>query len=181
MAELTPIQAVQKWLTTVVVDLNFCPFAGKPLADNKVRFVTVESSKKREVLEIFAHECRKLDSDDSIETTLIILDQGFRSFIDYLDVLDLAGQLLKMEGYEGVYQVASFHPEYCFEGEAYDDPANFTNRSPYPILHLLREESVSKAVDSHPEIDAVPERNIDVARKLGAEHLSQLLEKSHEE
>ena len=93
-------------------------------------------------------------------------------------MLELAERLLAQLGYEGVYQIASFHPDYCFADADNDDAANFTNRSPYPMLHLLREASLSMAIDNYPDIDAIPQRNVEKARVLGADYFRALLEKS---
>lgn len=178
MNESQAIQSTRQWLTQVVIDLNLCPFASKALTSDAVRFVSCDGKKKQEVLAASLEELKYLDEHDETETTLLILNKGFANFYDYLDLLDLAQQLLAMEQYEGTYQIASFHPHYCFEGEDFDDPANYTNRSPLPVLHLLREDSISRAIDSHPDIDAIPDRNIQVARALGLPHMQMLLEKA---
>lgn len=178
MNESQAIQSIRQWLTQVVIDLNLCPFASKALTSDGVRFVACDSKKKQEVLAATLEELKYLDANDKTETTLLVLNNGFADFYEYLDLLDLAQKLLAMEQYEGTYQIASFHPHYCFEGEDFDDPANYTNRSPLPVLHLLREDSISGAIDSHPDIDAIPDRNIQVARALGLAHMKMLLEKA---
>ena len=126
-------------------------------------------------MEAIFTECQRLDQDLNIETTLIIFPIYFKQFDDYLDFLGIAESLLIEQGYEGIYQLASFHPDYCFSGEAHEDPANYTNRSPYPMLHLIREESLERALKSHPNPEKIPERNITLTRKLGLEKLQAIL------
>lgn len=178
MQNETIIQQTRNWVNTVVVGLNFCPFAKREVDRERVRYVVIDSGKRKDVLEQFLQECQLLDADPDIETTLMILPQGFADFSGYLDMLELVESLLVMEGYEGTYQVASFHPDYCFADAHVDDAANFTNRSPYPMFHLIREASLEKAIASHPDVDAIPTTNIQRAQELGAEHMQLLLEQS---
>jgi hypothetical protein len=110
-----------------------------------------------------------------IQTTILVFPSGFDNFEEYLDMLGLANLLIFQGGYGGIYQLASFHPNYCFDGEAENDPANYTNRSPYPLLHILRESSVEAALKLYPQPERIPEHNIAKARKLGAEFLQALL------
>ena len=116
----------------------------------------------------------QMDADKNIVTSFLIFPNTYASFEDYLVLLDLSEHLLEKEGYEGVYQLASFHPEYLFSGAQKDDPANYTNRSPYPMLHILREDSVSRAVDSFSGIDKISQQNIAYARKKGLLYLKAL-------
>ena len=118
---------------------------------------------------------QQLDEEPSIETTLLILPSGFEDFNHYLDLVEIADALIADNDYEGVYQVASFHPGYLFAGSSENDPSNYTNRSPYPMLHFLREASLTQAIDSHPDIDAVPEKNIAFANDKGLSFMQQLL------
>ncbi len=173
-----PTLRTRQWLETVVIGLNFCPFAKRELRRNAIRFTESPSHRVEEVLEQLVSECEFLDVNPDTETALLILPYGFEEFLDYLDLIELAESLLAELGYEGVYQIASFHPDYCFADTDSDDAANFTNRSPYPMLHLLREASLDAAIDNHPDIDAIPQRNIDKARVLGADYFRALLEKS---
>ncbi|MDX1315701.1 MAG: DUF1415 domain-containing protein, partial [Eudoraea sp.] len=122
-----------------------------------------------------ANEFQLLTDDTNIETTLFILPQGFDDFENFLDLIDLTNQLIDELGYRSTYQVAHFHPDYCFEGEKENDPANFTNRAPYPTLHLLREASLQKAIESYPDTSAIPDNNIKLARKLGFDKMQALL------
>jgi len=125
-------------------------------------------------LEAVIAELRFLDRTEDIETTLLIFPNHFADFDDYLDLVELAERLSIAEGYEGVYQIASFHPQYCFAGADEDDPANYTNRSPYPMLHLLREDSIARAVDHYIDPEGIPERNIAFAQEKGLKYMQLL-------
>lgn len=162
------------WIKSVVIGCNFCPFAAKALAQKSIRYVVLPETTLESSLEALVEELRFLDRSADIETTLIIFPHHFVDFEDYLDLVDLAEALSEEQGYEGVYQIASFHPNYCFSGAGDDDPANFTNRSPYPMLHLLREDSVSKAVDHYIDPEGIPERNIAFAQEKGLKHMRTL-------
>ena len=120
-------------------------------------------------------ECMALDGDANRETSLLIFPKTLSDFEDYLDMLDIATALFKEQGYEGIYQLASFHPEYRFEGSEPGDPANYTNRSPYPMLHILREASVEQALKTYPDSEKIPQRNIEVMQNLGLKVMQKLL------
>ena len=120
-------------------------------------------------------ECGALDMTPSRETSLVIIPEGLDNFQYYLDVIEAAETELKSRGYEGVYQLASFHPEYVFEGTDVDDAANYTNRAPYPIIHILREASVEAAVEGYDNPEKIPERNIALTRKMGVGGMQRLL------
>jgi hypothetical protein len=171
----TIIEQTKKWITDVVVACNFCPFAGRELFKGSIHYEVLENADTQKVLEAVVSAMQQLDNEPSIETTLLILPNSFEGFDEYLDLVEDAETLLVKEGYEGVYQLASFHPGYLFAGSAESDASNYTNRSPYPMLHFLREDSVSKAVDSYPGIDEVPGRNIAFAREKGLLYMQQLL------
>ncbi len=168
------IESTQKWIKDVVIDLNFCPFAAKALLKKSIHYSVIENAGIKTTLETLIKEMQHLDTNDSIETTFIILPDNFSDFEDYLDLLDTAQQLLEEEGYEGVYQLASFHPEYCFDGAEKDDAANYTNRSAYPMLHLLREESITKALSLYKHAELIPENNIKLAREKGLQYMQML-------
>jgi hypothetical protein len=174
---LNAIEQTQQWIESVVVGLNFCPFAKRELRKNAVRFVVNENSDRQQILENLITECEFLDANSETETTLLILPNGFEDFLSYLDLTELAEDLLAEQGYEGVYQVASFHPDYCFADTDSADAANFTNRSPYPMLHLLREASLDIAIDNYPDIDSIPENNMQKARSLGVQYFRDCLAK----
>ncbi|PCI18498.1 MAG: hypothetical protein COB62_06845, partial [Piscirickettsiaceae bacterium] len=147
MSDKNIIDCCQQWVLKVIVGLNFCPFA-KPVVDaGGVAYNVINERSLDQCLMALSDEFKSLAADDSLETSLLIYPIGFESFDDYLDLVEVADALLLDEGYEGVFQLATFHPDYCFEGQEQDDAANFTNRSPYPMLHILREASVEKALE----------------------------------
>ncbi len=158
----------------MVIGCNFCPFAAKEVKNGTVRYVVAEEHKAKDLLALLTTECQLLDSDPAVETTIIILPTGFEKFSHYLKLVAKAEDQLEAEGYEGIYQVASFHPDYCFEGAAKDDAANYTNKSPYPMLHLLREDSVEKAIARYPNAEGIPDKNIAFARKKGSAYMQML-------
>jgi hypothetical protein len=169
------IDTTQNWLKTIIIAYGICPFAKHELDRGSIRFVASHDTEIESCLLNLMLECDRLNIDSSIETTLLIYDKAFTAFDDYLDFLELAETLLIEQDYEGVYQLASFHPDYCFEGAKQDDPANYTNRSPYPLLHLLRETSLDKAIASYPHPENIPQRNIELTRELGLAKMQALL------
>lgn len=139
-----------------------------------VRFVVLSNATTETALETLAGECQLLDQSEDPETTLIILPNDFTSFDSYLDLVAIAEQFISLRGYNGVYQVASFHPDYCFAGADQHDPANYTNRSLYPMLHILREDSITRAIDNYPEPEEIPHRNIEYAHQKGLRYMQVL-------
>ncbi|MFT6987294.1 MAG: hypothetical protein ACJAT7_003148 [Psychromonas sp.] len=168
------ISHTENWVKQVIVKYNICPFARQEVDRGSVRY-TVAQGEIEELLVALIKECQYLEAHSDTETTLFIMPYSVPVFDDFLDLLDLANDLLFEQGFEGVYQLASFHPDYCFAGEAQNDPANYTNRSPYPTLHLIREASMEIALKNHPDPDAIPQRNIEFSRKKGAEFFANLL------
>lgn len=170
------LQHTQNWVEQVIVKFNFCPFA-KPVVDSaRIRYYLADGRDLEEALHQLIEQCQYLDQHSEIETELVVYPNGFEDFYDFLDLVDLANQLLVEQNYEGVYQLANFHPDYCFDGELPSDPANYTNRSPYPILHLIREESLELALESYPNPEQIPERNIKLAREMGLAAMKQALD-----
>jgi len=170
------IKQTQCWLDSVIIRHNICPFAKKERDKGSIYFCVDGSSEISQALENLIIECERLDKQPELETTLYILAQLGQDFNDYLDFLDLANQLLIDQGYEGVYQLASFHPEYCFADSEEDDPANYTNRSPHPTLHIIRENSLENALQSYPNPELIPERNIEYCNKLGLKKMQEMLQ-----
>jgi len=169
------LAATRAWLSAVVIGLNLCPFARREWERGAIAFHVIHETAVAACLQRLIDECDRLDSKPFIETSLLIYSKAFARFGDYLDFLELAEALLYEQGYEGVYQLASFHPGYCFEGAEQDDPANFTNRSPYPMLHLLREDGIAHAVAAYPQPELIPQRNQELTRKLGLTKMRALL------
>ena len=165
------IARTRAWLEQAVIGLNLCPFAKAVHAKGRIRWVVSTATRAQDLRADLAEELRLLAATpiDQIETTLLIHPSVLRDFLDYNDFLDEADAEIAETGLEGVIQVASFHPDYVFAGSSADDVGNATNRSPWPLLHLLREESIDRAVAAYPDPDAIVERNLDTLRRLGAQ------------
>lgn len=160
------------WVERIVIGLNLCPFAARDWDQGRVRCAACDANDEAGVLLALASELQLLDGDDSIETTLLVLTQAFGVFEDFNQFLDLAEALLESLGYEGEFQLATFHPHYRFADSVADDPANCSNRSPLPVLHLLREASLSKVIALYPDTAKIPERNVRYLRQLGMETIA---------
>ena len=158
-----------RWLEKAVIGLNLCPFAKAVHVKRQIRYVVSQAETEEALVEDLLHELQLLASADpgDIETTLLVHPRVLGDFLDYNDFLDIADAAVEELGLDGVLQVASFHPQYQFADSDADDMANFSNRAPYPTLHLLREDSVDKAVAAFPEAETIYERNIEVLEKLG--------------
>lgn len=174
MIERVKLQTA-KWLDSFIIAYNICPFAHKVVAEKTLYYAIDNSIDIESCLEQLMIECERLDSDAKIETTLVIYPDNFNNFDDFLDYLELANVLLIAQGYEGVYQLASFHPKYYFAEVDVEDVTNYTNRSPFPMLHLIRESSIEQALKSHPDASSIPTNNIKLTRSLGLEKLQELL------
>jgi len=168
------VASTRCWIEKVVIGENFCPFARRVMEQEAIRFAVCHEADPVEVLQTLMAEIRQLDARPDIETGLLILPRGFADFDAYLDLVALAGQLLIEQGYEGVYQLASFHPVYRFADSAAVDAADYTNRSPWPMLHLLREASLERALAAYPDPEGIPQRNIEQARARGVAALRAL-------
>jgi hypothetical protein len=165
----------QNWVESIVVNLNLCPFARRELDSGRVRLKNFSGDDESGLLQALQDETELLDRDTSIETTLLIHPFVLQDFDKYNKFLNLVDDLIVDLRREGVYQVASFHPQYQFAGTDPDAPENYTNRSPFPMLHLLREASVEKAIESYPDVEKIPERNIECMNDMGKEKLDDLL------
>jgi hypothetical protein len=157
------------WVEHAVIGLNLCPFAKAPYVKGQVRCVVSASQEPASLLEELRTELRVLVEADprKIETTLLVVPDQFAEFDDFNDFLDDADAAVDALGLEGTIQIASFHPRYRFAGTAPDDLDNATNRAPYPTLHLLREDSVERAIEAFPEAETIYEANIRTLRDLG--------------
>ncbi|MGY5452311.1 DUF1415 domain-containing protein [Agarivorans sp. MS3-6] len=167
-------QHTQQWVKDFVVEYNICPFAKRELERGTIRYHVATSDDVEVLLQQLISECQLLDDQADIETTLFIVP-ALKDFHDYLDMLYWAEKLVSKQGYDGIYQLASFHPDYCFGGAEQDDPSNYTNRSPYPTLHLIREQTISRLAKLHPDPEGIPERNIQLTEEMGNTSLKQLL------
>jgi hypothetical protein len=168
------IEQTKKWINDVVIGCNFCPFAAKVVKQQTVFYQVENSGDPAICLETFFTEIERLDEDEDIETSFLIFPESFPLFEDFLDLVSAAENLLIESDYEGIYQVASFHPDYQFAGTPLEDAANYTNRSIFPMLHLLRESSVDKALEHYTDPEGIPDRNIDFAREKGAVYMKML-------
>jgi len=169
------IAHTRNWLSGVVIDLGLCPFAKREFDAGRIFYRVVEADDLSGQLEQIILECAALDVDEGRETSLLIFPQGLSDFAAYLDMLALANALLAEQDYEGVYQLASFHPDYCFAEVDIEDASQYTNRSPYPMVHILREASVDAALKIYLHPEKIPERNVALTRELGAAVMRDLL------
>lgn len=175
MKQTDIIQQTRCWLEKVIIGLNFCPFAQREFINERIHYAVSEAVNMEEALESLASELLSLDQEPAIETTLLMFAASFSHFEDFLDLIEFSNDLIDTLGYRGTYQLAHFHPDYCFDGVESDDASNFTNRSPWPTLHLIREASLQAAIEAHGHTEAIPEANIRLARKLGFDKMRQLL------
>lgn len=162
-------------METIVVAHQLCPFAGRELQNDRVRFVVTDSATEDKLLLALTEELRLLISDPSIETTLLIHPRVLLDFYAYNDFLQVADGLLVDMELDGIIQIASFHPRYQFSGTKPDDAENYTNRSPDPMLHLIREGSLTRAIAEYPDVEHIPERNMARMSALGATEMKALL------
>jgi hypothetical protein len=169
-------QNVIVWLNSVVIGLNLCPFAGKPTRENRVRFHISTAITEEEVLQDLVAEMEFLDKTPyvEIETTLVIVPNLLQDFFDYKQCLVWAQSQLKRQGWQGIYQLASFHPDYCFAGAEPNATENLTNRAPYPIIHIIREASLAKALEYFEGVEEIPEHNKACVDALSEEQKQKL-------
>jgi hypothetical protein len=170
------VAATEEWLEKAVIGLNLCPFAKAVHVKKQIRYVVSDATTPEALLEMLMDELQTLSDTpaDEVDTTLIIHPQVLTDFEDYNEFLDVADAALEDMGLAGELQVASFHPDYQFADTARNDIGNYTNRSPYPTLHLLREDSVERAVEAFPEAEAIFEKNIETMENLGHEGWDKL-------
>ena len=173
-----PIAQTRRWLERAVIGLNLCPFAKAVYVKQQVRFVLSEATTTEALLEELTAELSLLSQTDpqAVDTTLLVHPHVLTDFLDYNDFLDRADAAVAALGLEGEIQVASFHPQYQFAGTYPDEMGNYTNRAPFPTLHLLREASIDRAVAAFPDPDVIVERNIATLEELGVEGWKRLME-----
>ncbi len=176
---VTSIEQTERWLKDWVIKLDLCPFAKYPFEQGRIRIIATHATDSDTLFRFVLEELDQLYHSDAreVETTLVVVDQSLSQFNEYLDFLDLLEHVIVETGLEGQIQIASFHPDYCFEGVAEDDPSNYTNRSPYPMFHLIREASLEQAVKHYPDPEKIPERNISLLREMGLEEVRQRLKR----
>lgn len=174
----TILADTRRWLERAVIGLNLCPFAKSVHVKKQIRYALTGATTPDELLAELEHEFSLLTETDpaELDTILLIHPCVLTEFLDYHFFLQEAEALIRNLGYEGVYQIASLHPDYEFAGSEPDDIDNYTNRSPYPTLHLLREASIDRAVAAFPDPERIYERNIETVRRLGPEGWRKLLQ-----
>lgn len=177
------IAATQRWVERAVIGLNLCPFAKAVHVKKQIRYVVSSATTPEGLLKELINELEFLaeTSAEKVDTTLLIHPHVLTDFLDYNDFLDIADDALDELDLAGELQVASMHPHYQFEDTKPEDMENYTNRSPYPTLHLLRESSVDKAVAAFPEADDIFEKNIETMKKLGHEGWEKLWQEAANE
>ena len=171
------IKQTKQWVEQIVVGLNLCPFAKVPFNKNLIRYVLFEGTDMESLIHLVISELETLTKTSSteIETTLLVTPNVLQEFEEYLDLFHLLNDVLEKLNLEGILQIASFHPNYLFEGSNLYDVENFTNRSPYPMFHLIRENSIEKAVESYKNPEEIPEKNMETMRYLGLEKIKTIL------
>ena len=174
------IEDTQDWLIKAVIGLNLCPFAKSVHVKEQIRYFVSPATSVEQLLQDLTKELEHLaeTSPEKTDTTLFIHPYVLQDFLEYNEFLDLADSLLEDLQLDGELQIASFHPDYQFADTEADDITNFTNRSPYPTLHLIREDSIDRAVEAFPEAEAILETNIDTMRKLGLKGWKKLFKQS---
>jgi hypothetical protein len=167
----------KNWIESFIIEYNICPFAKHVVDKGGLQIEVVHDSELDAVLDAVFTSLERLDNQSDIETMLLIFPSIFSDFFDYLDFVALVENELEAKGYEGVYQIATFHPDYCFSGVPRDDVSNYTNRSPYPMVHLLRESSIDKGITFYGETEEIPKKNISTMHSLGLKKVMALLKK----
>ncbi len=169
-------QQVEQWLNDVVIGLNLCPFAAKPQRNKQIKIFVSEATQEEALLEDILLQLIELSTTEpeKLETTLVVVANMLQDFWDYNFCIDWVEGLIKQQDWEGIFQVATFHPDYCFGGAAPEDDENLTNRSPYPIFHLIREESMEKVLKHYPDPESIPDTNIARVSALSEEERKKL-------
>ncbi len=170
------IAKTKNWLDKAVIGLNLCPFAKAVYVQDKVRYFVSTATEAEELAQDLVNELQQLSETDIkvTDTTLVIHPFALGDFLDFNDFLDVADAAISELGFDGVFQIASFHPQYQFSGTEPEDIENYTNRAPYPILQILREESIEKGLTAFPNPDEIFEKNIETLRQLGHEGWKKL-------
>jgi len=173
---MNKIEQTKLWIKKVVIGLNLCPFAAHPFRSEKIKYLLEETDNLEKLTATLVEELLFLNNvkPNEVETSFIIFPNALEDFLDYNDYLSVVDDVLKDLELEGIIQVASFHPDYQFAGESKDAPSNYVTRSPFPMLHLLRESSVTQAIESYPSVEQIPKDNIKTMNELGLENILKL-------
>ncbi len=174
------IVQTKNWINDFVVQLNLCPFAQHPYKNDRIRYVVYEGRDLEEFIEVLRDELLYIQKTPAkaVETTLLIHPNLLLDFLDYNDFLDVANHLIFALQLDGLVQIASFHPAYQFAGTRVEEVTNYTNRSPFPMLHLLREESIEKAIEQYGSTEQIPANNMKTLRQLGLKKTKKILDDS---
>jgi hypothetical protein len=172
------VDRAKKWVEDFVIAYALCPFARVPYEAGQVRFCEITETDTEAILEAFWKEVDVIDraGEQEMSNSILAIPALTDSFEHYLDILAMATDLLELQNVADKFQLASFHPAYLFDGTEDIDPTNYTNRSPVPLIHIIRSEEVALAIESHPDIDSVPIANQSKMRELGEDHLKAFLE-----
>ncbi len=172
-----PSTTTLNWVQRFVIGLNLCPFAAPVLRQQGLQIAVCETTDSQGLMRAVLEQLDLLHQQDeySVATSLLVFSHALKDFDDYWQFVGLAEQLLADAGLEGVIQIASFHPDYCFAGVDPEDVSHFSNRSPFPMLHFIREAHLSRVLDTVSDADSIPEANIRRLRTLGREAIDQLL------
>ncbi|MCE0723628.1 MULTISPECIES: DUF1415 domain-containing protein [Legionella] len=163
------------WIRSFIIQFKICPFAEYTVNQETLVIDIVRPKNLEQALEMMMSTMVRMDKDIKIETVLLLFPSSLSDFDNYLDFVSLAEEMLTGSGYEGIYQLATFHPDYCFADVLTTDVSNYTNRSPYPMLHILRESSIEKAIDYYGDTSKIPDYNIETMHKLGLDKILTLL------
>jgi len=180
LSESEVIDRTRLWISSVVIGLNLCPFAQRVFKAEQIRYCVTDTDDQETLLQRLSDEMTLLAQadNDSVETTLVIHPHVLTDFLDYVDFLAIADQRLRALRWEGVIQIASFHPQYQFADIDAEAVENYTNRSPFPMLHLLREASISKVASDPDALLEIPRRNRDLLKTMGLEKMKELLQRT---
>lgn len=173
---MTPHPAIaqtQHWVENTVIGLGLCPFAAKPVATGRVAYFVCDATATDDIYRCFVQALERFLLADPAkqETALVLVPEGLATFTAYLEMLAWLEDAIASADLAGVVQLASFHPDYCFDGADMEDPANYTNRSPVPMFHLIREELLEQALADFPSVEQIPAQNVERLRALGIERL----------
>jgi hypothetical protein len=170
-------EQVRAWLDDFVVGLNLCPFARPVVASKALRIRICDSGDLQQVAESFVAELELIQqsSESAIATTLLVLPNALNDFEQYLSFIENAETLIDEIGLCGAIQLASFHPDYQFEGEPADSASHFSNRSPFPLIHFLREDMMERVLENFPNPEQIPQRNIETLEAMGREDVERIL------
>lgn len=174
MNEAQAIEATQRWLEWLVIGQNLCPFSHKEFARKRIHYAYQADHSDNAYYDSLILEVKRLIEQPEISTSLLIWPNA-KDFEGFLSLIGMAEQVLQSHGWHHHFQLAHFHPEYCFADTSEDDPSNYTNRSPVPMLHLLRVDQVARVLEKYPHPESIPERNIRHTLAMGKEKLEQLL------